>query len=222
MLVGELEAMRLKGIEVVLLGFFIFITFGCQQTKESHQRAKASSLNLNPQEIEPPKSVSDIHNATEEKEAEHTTAGLSHNTTQSNSPANQSVATEKATSTADPNNQNQQKISHTVIAFYFHPTFRCQACLDIEALSQEAIESGFEKAIENGDLVWVVLNMEELGAEGFVEEFQLDTSTLVIADMRGGQQTRWKKLDKVWELKDDRDAFVKYVQDEAAAYLASD
>jgi len=138
-------------------------------------------------------------------------------------PVNRAINVEKVVSTANPNNQSsQEKVSHTVIAFYFHPTFRCQACLDIEALSQEAIESGFEKAIENGDLIWIVLNMEEPGAEEFVEEFKLDTSTLVIADMHGGQQTHWKKLEKVWELLNDRDGFVKYVREEVAAYLGGD
>lgn len=143
-------------------------------------------------------------------------------TAKASSPVNREMDTEKVVSAASPNNQSsQEKVSHTVIAFYFHPTFRCPECLDIEALSREAIESGFDRAIENGDLIWIVLNMEEPGAEEFVEEFKLDTSTLVIADMHGGQQTRWKKLEKVWELLNDRDGFVKYVQEEVAAYLGN-
>lgn len=122
-----------------------------------------------------------------------------------------------------PNNERApEKASHTVIAYYFHRTFRCPSCLAIEALSLQALQSAFAQALQDGTLQWLVVNMDEPGGKEFVKDFNLVTSSLVIADVQNGKQVRWKKLERVWQLKGNRDAFVKYVQDEAAGYLATD
>jgi len=114
----------------------------------------------------------------------------------------------------------QKDKAHTVIAYYFHRTFRCPSCLAIEALSAEALESGFNKALEDGSLQWLAVNVDEPGGEKYVEDFSLQISSLVITDMQNDKRIRWKKLEKVWELKGNKDAFIKYVQGEVAAYLA--
>ena len=48
----------------------------------------------------------------------------------------------------------------TVAAYYFHGNFRCQTCRKIEALSREAVESGFPEDWKAGRLEWCVLNVE--------------------------------------------------------------
>ena len=137
--------------------------------------------------------------------------------------AKQTEETKLVTSPVNPDDQGDRtERSHTVVAYYFHRTFRCPSCLAIEALSLEALQSGFEQALRDGALEWLTVNIDEPGGEDFVNDFDLSTSSLVIADMQNGKQVKWKKLEEVWKLKDDRDAFVKYVQDEVATYLASD
>jgi hypothetical protein len=115
--------------------------------------------------------------------------------------------------------KSPHKTPHTVIAYYFHGNIRCHGCLQIEAMSAEAIKSGFEKALQDGSLDWAVINKDQPGAESFVTDFQLDTSSLILTDTQNGERLRWKKLDEVWELYQDKDAFTKYVQEEVAAYL---
>ena len=136
---------------------------------------------------------------------------------------NESAARNTAAARNQATEQNvAAKPSGTVIAYYFHRTFRCPSCLAIEALSLEALQSAFGPLLRDGTLEWLPINIDESGGEDFVNQFNLGTSSLVIADMQNGKQARWKKLDKVWELKNYRNAFVKYVQDEVAAYLTGD
>ena len=106
-----------------------------------------------------------------------------------------------------------------VIAYYFHGTRRCATCLKIEALSDEALKTGFPKVLDNGQLVWRVINFEEPQNEHFVDEYKLYTQTLIIVELLEGKQARWKNLDRIWELVSDKEAFINYVQQEVQAYL---
>jgi hypothetical protein len=107
----------------------------------------------------------------------------------------------------------------TVVAYYFHGNFRCQTCRKIEALSREGVESGFPEDLKAGRLEWRVINVEELGNEHFIQDYQLFSKALVLVVKEGSKQTRWKNLQEVWTLVGNKEAFIKYVQDEIRAYL---
>lgn len=137
--------------------------------------------------------------------------------------ANGTEQADTVSSLVGVNDRNGEKDeSHIVIVYYFHRTFRCPSCLAIENLSQEAIQSIYGPLLGDGTLKWRVINMDEPGGEKLVKDFNLETSSLVITDVRNGEQVRWKKLEDVWELKDRRGTFMKYVQDEVGSYLAGD
>ncbi len=106
-----------------------------------------------------------------------------------------------------------------VIAYYFHGKARCANCVKIEAWSREAVETSFAKELAEGRLVWQVVDVEAKGNEHFVEDYQLYTKSLVLAERLGGKQTRWKNCAKVWEHLANKRRFVTYVRDEVAAYL---
>jgi hypothetical protein len=108
-----------------------------------------------------------------------------------------------------------------IIAYYFHGNVRCPTCRKMEALANEALQSGFADELKSGRLEWRVVNLDEPGNELFVQDYQLETRSLVLADIQDGKQTRWKNLKRIWDLVRDDQAFVRYVQDEARAYLES-
>jgi hypothetical protein len=108
---------------------------------------------------------------------------------------------------------------HTVVAYYFHGNFRCQTCRKIEALSREAVESGFPEDLKAGRLEWRVINVEEPGNQHFIQDYQLFSKSLVLVARDSSKQTRWKNLQRVWTLVGDKEAFIQYVQDEIRAYL---
>jgi len=106
-----------------------------------------------------------------------------------------------------------------IIAYYFHGTARCATCRNLEAYSEEAIKNGFEKELKSGMLEFKPLNVEEKGNEHFINDYALYTKSLVLVQMNGAKQVKWKNLDKIWDLVKDKDAYVKYVNDEMKAFI---
>jgi hypothetical protein len=108
---------------------------------------------------------------------------------------------------------------HRVVAYYFHTNYRCSSCRAIEANALEAIESAFADRLKDGRLVWKVVNVETKGNEHFVKEYGLFTKSVILVNEVRGKRTAWKNLPKVWELLNDKPAFLKYVQREVGDYL---
>ena len=115
--------------------------------------------------------------------------------------------------------ESGEPIGHQVIAYYFHGQRRCPSCRKIEAYSKETVEGLLQDAVQDGRLVWRVINYEESGNEHYSEDYKLVTQSLIIADRHDGEQTEWKNLDKVWELLGDKGAFMDYVHGEITSYL---
>lgn len=106
-----------------------------------------------------------------------------------------------------------------VIAYYFHRTIRCTGCLEIEANAKRVIESSFATQIADKKLIWVPFNLDEPGGEEFGKEFDVSASTLVLSKTKNSNHTEYKKLEKVWQLVHDPEAFNVYVKDEVKQFL---
>ncbi len=106
-----------------------------------------------------------------------------------------------------------------VVAYYFHGHARCATCRAIEQYSHEAVTTGFQDDLTNGRLEWRVVNTDEQENEHFIDDFQLVTRSLVLAEYRGDEVVRWKNLDQVWRLVRDQEGFAAYVQEETSAFL---
>jgi len=106
-----------------------------------------------------------------------------------------------------------------VIAYYFHGNYRCPTCRKIEAFTREAIDTGFADDVKNGRVELKVVNVEEPGNEHFVQDYQLANRSVVVARYEGGNQKDWKRLDEVWQLVGDKDAFIRFVQDQTSTLL---
>ena len=112
-------------------------------------------------------------------------------------------------------------VADGVVAFYFHGNVRCATCKKIEAYSDEAVHSGFAESLEDGALAWRVVNIDEPENRHFVQDFQLVTRSVVLAEYRDGRVVRWENLDKVWQLVRSKDSFVDYVQNETREFLGT-
>jgi len=106
----------------------------------------------------------------------------------------------------------------TLTVYYFHRTARCPSCEKIEALTQKAVQDGFAAQLAAGAMQWRVVNIDEPQNAHFETDYRLEAQSVVLSEMRDGKETRWKNLDKVWDLLSDDAAFVRYVQDEIRAY----
>ena len=108
---------------------------------------------------------------------------------------------------------------HVVRVYYFHGRARCATCLKIEALSSAAVSNGYAQEVRDGKVVWNVVDTDEPGNKHFVNDYQLYTKSLIVVDMVGDKQIRWKNLSNIWTLVRDEAAFTRYVQDEVRGYL---
>jgi hypothetical protein len=106
-----------------------------------------------------------------------------------------------------------------IVAYYFHSTFRCPSCTKIENWSYEAIKNSFPTALEEGRLLWRPINVEEPENKHFIKQYSLFTKSLIITEVKGGKEIRWKNLNKVWELLRNREKFFSYVTEEVRKYL---
>lgn len=142
-------------------------------------------------------------------------------------PAQDSARTERASPQTEQSRDAQAafssedtKAAAKVVVYYFHGNVRCTTCRTIEAYAKEAIDTGFANAIKEGRLEWRVVNVDEPGNDHYVQDFQLSTRSVVLERLADGKRQEWKNLQRVWEfVRGDKEDFLKYVQDEAKAYL---
>jgi hypothetical protein len=121
---------------------------------------------------------------------------------------------------SDPALQGQGTNDHVVRVLYFHSNTRCYSCKKIESLTREAIDEGFGSEIARGIIEMTAFNVEDPGNRHFIEDYQLYTKSVIISDVSGQKETRWKNLKRVWELLGDEEAFKSYVQEEVKKYLS--
>jgi len=106
-----------------------------------------------------------------------------------------------------------------LIAYYFYGMPRCATCRRIETYTAEALQNGFVDEIKNGRLEWRPVNVEEPGNEHYMKDYELYTKSVVLVESLGGNEVRWKNLNKIWDLNANKDAFQTYIREETLAYL---
>jgi len=99
-----------------------------------------------------------------------------------------------------------------VVAYYFHGTFRCATCRNLERYSKEAIETNFKNALAAGKLTFKAVNVEDKGNEHYSNDYQLYTKSLILSLVKEGKQVRWKNLDKIWEYVGNKKRYTEYVK----------
>ena len=106
-----------------------------------------------------------------------------------------------------------------IIAYYFHGTYRCASCTKIEKWSYEAIKNSFPAALKEGKLLWRPVNVEKPENRHFVKQYSLFTKSLIVTEMKGEKQIRWKNLSEAWKLLRNQEKFFSYVTQEVRDYL---
>jgi hypothetical protein len=112
--------------------------------------------------------------------------------------------------------------AHRVVATYFHNTTRCATCRNIEQLARETMETTFAAEMATGKLVWRALNMEEKENEHYAIDYGLTSPSLVLAEMDGDREVRFKVLEETWTLIHRKLQFEPYVENETRAFLEGD
>lgn len=106
-----------------------------------------------------------------------------------------------------------------VNVYYFHGNYRCITCRTIEMYTREAVNEAFLTELGNGSLHIRILNMQDPENETYVDDFGLQYYIVVLEKVVDGNRVEWKKLEGVWDLYNDKDAFKEYVIGETRNYL---
>lgn len=107
-----------------------------------------------------------------------------------------------------------------VVAYYLHVDVRCQTCLLIEQRSREVLDAAFGRELQDGTLVWNVVNTQQPGNRRSISALGLPARGLVLVEYRGGTPGRHRNLDGVWEhIHGDPAVFRQYLTREVRAFL---
>ena len=97
-----------------------------------------------------------------------------------------------------------------VVVYYLHSTFRCETCNRIESTTDELIRTEFADAVKAGRLEWKPVDYLQNGE--LAERYNVGGNLIVVARFKDGREVGARRLDRVMELANNRDAFIEYVR----------
>jgi MFS superfamily sulfate permease-like transporter len=106
-----------------------------------------------------------------------------------------------------------------VLVYYLHATVRCITCNTIERLTRETLQQDFAKELADGRVTWQTANFQE--RDDLARKYDVTGSTVLVVTVKDGKETRFERLDKVWELVSEPEALSKYVGDAVRGSLQS-
>lgn len=107
----------------------------------------------------------------------------------------------------------------TATVYYFYTNTRCSSCTTIEAYTRAAVEEHFKQDYKGWRVAFKGVNTDEQANAHFVQDYWLNSKSVVVQRYSGGKANRWARLDKVWTLLGDKDAFAAYVAGETRKLL---
>jgi len=120
---------------------------------------------------------------------------------------------------ADDKDTEMQPEKTKIVVSYFYTTYRCPSCETIEKWSHEAIKDSFSEALKDGRLIWRAVNVDKPENKHFIKDYNLFTKSLIISEIKGKNEMKWKNMDKVWQLLRDQQKFFSYVTLGVKQYL---
>jgi len=109
-----------------------------------------------------------------------------------------------------------------VFVYLFHGNYRCPTCLKIEASTKEVLENKFADAIRSGRVVVKELNYEQPENQGYIQKYQLIAPTVVMVQVRNGQEIRFENLMDVWQLVGEPEKFAEFIESNLQKFLTEE
>ena len=106
-----------------------------------------------------------------------------------------------------------------IVVYYFHRKFRCPSCLIVESTLHETLDKYFSDEFTRGRLAVCVVNIDEMENKHYIEDFQILFNSVIVVEKRGGASHKYKNLEKVWDIYDDKDATTQLFKDEIEPFL---
>lgn len=105
----------------------------------------------------------------------------------------------------------------TYTAYYFHPTARCESCINIENFTKELIDTKYSSLPVS--INFISLNIDEQENEHFKKDYSLNFSSVLISKQKNGAEVKFKNLDSIWTYSNNRDGFNNYLNSEIQGFI---
>jgi len=106
-----------------------------------------------------------------------------------------------------------------VKAYYFHGSYRCSNCHNLEAYTKESLERFFKKELDSGELVFESVNVDKEENRHFTGDYDLYTKSVVLSRIIDNKETGYKNLKNIWGYLEDKEAFLNYIKEEVEKIL---
>ena len=106
-----------------------------------------------------------------------------------------------------------------VVVYYFHRKFRCQSCEVLESTLQDTMQVTYADHFGAGRLAMCIVNVDDLENRHYLEQFEIFSNSIVIVEKKNGAVSRYKNLESIWDISQDRDAITLLLQSEMGEFL---
>lgn len=107
----------------------------------------------------------------------------------------------------------------TAVVYYFYTNTRCSSCKAIEAYTREAVATKLAAGYKAWSVEFKGVNVDEEANSHFVQDYFLNSKSVVVQKFSGEKPLKWAKLEKIWQLLGDKDAFIAYISTETHKLL---
>lgn len=121
---------------------------------------------------------------------------------------------------AQATNRHPADSSLKVQAYYFHATFRCATCLEMEKWTRDIITKKYPEQLKKGVLTLQSFNFDEEKNFDFLNRYSLARPAVILAKYRGDREITWKSLDRIWDFNASEAEFKKYIDAEVSQFLS--
>lgn len=108
---------------------------------------------------------------------------------------------------------------NTAVVYYFYTDTRCTSCTTIEAYTREAVEDKLAAGYKGWRVEFRGVNIDEKHNDHFIRDYWLSSKAVIVQKFSGDKALNWAKLDRVWTLIGDKEAFMSYVVSETYKLL---
>ena len=106
-----------------------------------------------------------------------------------------------------------------VVVYQFHRRFRCEACYKLEEAIKEGLAAHFPGELKSGSLVFRVLDLDQKDNSHYEKVYNFFYNTVIVVDMVNGKETRFKNLEEIWGMVDNKEDVITFIRSEVAEYL---
>lgn len=109
----------------------------------------------------------------------------------------------------DTNQKNSKKVANKIEVIDFHSTHRCITCKAIEANTKYTLETFFSEELNNGDITFQVINVDEDKNFKTAEKFQASGTALILNVIIDGNEKQIDLTDFAFLKGKKKDVFSK-------------